>query len=230
MSETLFKLIVPQWSAEMSLAESKAYLEENQKKGSMMSLYNECKKEFTKRQILSCMKKEQKLRLIKELAPLAEYSDSLDEQIRQIINPKRVMFITINPDPKVSLDTFTKVVHKYADRKMFSRVLYCFEQRGTTAKNDIGKGFHCHLLIQRAEGYPPNKIKKNTLSTFKLLIGSEQSLDYGKGRQNVANRQGYIIGAKKDKKDSSDKADKQLADVVWRKKHKIDPYYGELFS
>ena len=220
MSLALFKLFTPEY---VPGSTSSQMMSEQHK------MYFSVKEEFTKKQLLNIMKKEYKLRLIPDLVKLADYSESLDEQIRRQINPKRCMFITINPDPKVSLETFVKVVHKYADRSMFSRVLYCFEQRGTQDQNTIGKGFHCHLLIQRSEGYPPNKVKKNTLSTFKLLIGSEQSLDYGKGRQNLANRQGYIIGAKKDKQGSSAKADKQSADVVWRKSADITPYYGELF-
>lgn len=182
--------------------------------------------DFLKSRIRVCVKKEYELGLI--FTELSAAEERINVAHRAIINPKKTMFITINPSPSVELADFVKIVHKYADRSMFSKVLYCFEQRGTLEK-DIGKGFHCHLLVHRNGSYPPNKVKKNTYNTFKKVVGSEASIDYGKGLNNIKNRQNYIVGTKKNKKDD-DKKSKQDADVVWRQTYDLDSYYGELFS
>lgn len=184
------------------------------------------KSDFTKKKIMKVLNMEYELDRIKSLSNLRSYELELKSQMKEAVNPSRCMFITINPKPDVALATFLTILHKYCSRSMFSRTLYCVEQRGTIENNDLGKGIHAHILCCRANGYPPNKIRKNTYNSFKHLVGSEASIDYGGRYCIVANRESYITGKKKD----PSKHPKQEGDKVWREKHSIEPYYGKLFS
>ena len=192
----------------------------------LYKLFESAKNDFTKKKIIKVMNLEYDLDRIESLKGLRAYELELESKKREIVRPQRCMFITVNPKPDVELSTFLTVLHKYANRAMFSRVLYTVEQRGTVEEGNLGKGFHAHLLVCRANGYPPNKIKKHTFSTFKHLIGNDASIDYGGRYCIVANREKYIIGEKKD----PHKHAKQDGDKVWRLQHSIEPYYGKLFS
>lgn len=192
----------------------------------LYQMFRQAKNEFTKKKIIKVIGLEYELDRIKSLKGLRTYELELKAKQREVVSPQRCMFITVNPKENVDLATFLTVLHKYANRAMFSRVLYTVEQRGTIEEGNLGKGFHAHLLCCRANGYPPNKIKKHTFSTFKHLVGSEASIDFGGRYCIVANREKYIVGAKKD----PNKHAKQEGDKKWRLDNSIEPYYGKLFS
>lgn len=102
--------------------------------------------------------------------------------------------------------------------------MYVFEQRGTIADNNIGKGFHAHILIKRNLSYKPSalisklqrglvKIVKDVKAPHLLnmhVIGDEFALDKIR----------YMIGAKK-----TEKQEKQLADVQWRQENNLEKLY-----
>lgn len=188
--------------------------------------YSSALLEFKKKKLMTVFGLEYQLNKIKSLQKVREYELSLKAEIKETVNPGRCMFITVNPKPGVSLETFQCVLHKFCSRAMFSRTLYCVEQRGTIEDDNLGVGFHAHILCCRSSGYPPNKIKKHTYSSFKHLVGNEASIDYGGRYCVIPNRQSYIIGTKKDPL----KHPKQAADKKWRQDNGIEPYYGKLFS
>lgn len=220
MSNSLYKALFP--DTDFSSVESVSKIMDTD----LYKMFSSAKNDFKKKKIMKVLNMEYELDRIKSMTNLRSYELELKSEMKAAVVPSRCMFITINPKPDVALATFLTVLHKYAARSMFSRTLYCVEQRGTIESNDLGKGFHAHILCCRANGYPPNKVKKNTYNSFKHLVGSEASIDYGGRYCVVANRQSYIIGSKKDTK----KHPKQEGDVVWREKHSIEPYYGKLFS
>lgn len=137
------------------------------------------------------------------------------------------IFITINPSPSVELADFMKVCHKVAKKTCFSDILYVFEQRGTTANCDIGKGFHCHLLCTRNLNYKPAKCITNMKQSLKKFVGNvnnQAQLNFQVcGKEYARDKKDYILGKNK-KGDGKD--EKQLGDDVWRAKNLISAFYG----
>ena len=204
MSDELWKLVMP--------SDRYPHLVEDAKK-----LFWSAENAFKKNEIMKIMKMEYEAG--KCFVELKKYKDRLHAE-KQATFPKGWMFITVNPKPDVGLKVFVERIHKYCNRAMFSQVLYAFEQRGTVEDDNIGKGFHCHILACRAKGYKPCKVKVNTLNSFKHIIGNEASLDYG-GVGVLMNRVNYLIGTKQ----SADKHAKQNADTLWRSANDLDPFY-----
>ena len=207
MSKQFFQVCVPDWKAEA----------DNLAPGENWLLFRSALKDFKKKKMIEIIKMEYQAG--KCLPQIKEYEEKLHAE-KQATSPKGWMFITVNPKPDVGLKAFVERTHRYCNRAMFSQVLYSFEQRGTVEDDDIGKGFHCHILACRAKGYKPSKVKINTLNSFKNFIGNEASLDYG-GVSVLKNRVNYLIGTKQ----SADKHSKQSADQIWRKIHDLDPFY-----
>ncbi len=137
------------------------------------------------------------------------------------------LFITINPKPGVKLEDFTKVCHKISKKTCFNKVLYVFEQRGTIEGCDIGKGFHCHLLIERNLNYKPTKCITNIKSSLKKFVGNVQNhaqLNFKIiGKEFALDKKKYIMGINKT---GEGKDAKQLADIKWRFDRNIAPFYG----
>lgn len=134
------------------------------------------------------------------------------------------LWVTVNPQNTVSLDSFIKSIKKINTYTSIDASMYVFEQRGTIADNNIGKGFHAHILIKRNLSYKPSalisklqrglvKIVKDVKAPHLLnmhVIGDEFALDKIR----------YMIGAKK-----TEKQEKQLADVQWRQENNLEKLY-----
>lgn len=131
-------------------------------------------------------------------------------------------FVTINPKSSVQLDEFKAKVERYIQRSMITNATYAFEQRGTT-NADIGKGLHCHMLIETA----CKDFKRNTVSTFKPLVGKTAPL------QKVVNikllREPQWIEDKlehlKGNKYGLDKDKKVSGDELFRHKNNLNVLY-----
>lgn len=137
------------------------------------------------------------------------------------------IFITINPKPSVELEEFMKVCHKVAKKTCFSDTLYVFEQRGTTATCDIGKGFHCHLLVARNLNYKPTKCIANMKQSLKKYVGNvnnQAQLNFMVvGPEFAKDKKDYILGKNKT---GEGKDEKQLGDDIFRKNNLISAFYG----
>ncbi len=164
----------------------------------------------------------------KELLHLETQNELLLKQKRAIKNNNTHLFITINCwTDKVSLETFVSKCHKISKKTCFKNVLYAFEQRGTIDDNTVGKGYHCHLLVERNLNYKPCKCIDNVKNSCKSLVknvNSSNLLNFQViGHEFAKDKKNYIIGQNKtgDKKDV-----KQLADIEWRKSNEIKPFYG----
>lgn len=155
------------------------------------------------------------------LNALAKHS-AQDEDRKRKINP--YMFITINPKPEVKLDLFKKLVLRYCKRSMIKQYLCVFEQRAAEYE-EVGKGFHAHILIERDVSYPPSKVRKNTYNSFKNVVGNPKHVDIPTGKQVVNNRQKYMLELKKQQA----KRKSQIMNLRWRKENNLFHFYGNLF-
>lgn len=163
----------------------------------------------------------------KKLQELEAQNAVLLKQKLAIKKQNSHLFITINPKPGVKLEDFTKVCHKISKKTCFNKVLYVFEQRGTIEGCDIGKGFHCHLLIERNLNYKPTKCITNIKSSLKKFVGNVNNQHQLNcqviGKEFANDKKNYILGKNKtgDGKDA-----KQDADIKWRFDRNISPFYG----
>lgn len=137
------------------------------------------------------------------------------------------IFITINPKPTIELVKFLTVCHKIAKKTCFDDILYVFEQRGTIEGCDVGKGFHCHLLVKRNLNYKPTKCITNVQNSCKNIVGNVKSGNQLNikviGPEFAADKKNYILGKNKTEEGKDVKQD---ADVKWRKSECIAEFYG----
>jgi len=135
-------------------------------------------------------------------------------------------FITVNPKPDIPLSEFKKVVEKSAQKAFIKKSLYVIEQRGEN-ENDLGKGFHCHMMINKGD-YRNSHLRREFGRTFDKYcdISNPHCFNISLCKEeDIIKRQNYMLGYKNDKT----KHAKQKADKLFRKKHGIKDHYGELF-
>ncbi len=157
------------------------------------------------------------------------------------------IYLTISPPEPYNKDTlqmFLKKINKFVKKKTFKEHLYVLEQRQPALypeplDGDYGQGHHVHMILVRNLNYPPNKVYKRSLDTWKNLF-PPKVLKNPKLLRNVfhwnwlpeeflGDKIKYMTEEKED--DDGDveavKYAKQCADVIWRKDHKIEKYYGK---
>lgn len=136
----------------------------------------------------------------------------------------RYFYLTISPKPSVDLSSFLKKVEGYIKRKMFVRGVAVIEQRGTSENKDVGHGFHAHFLVERNLNYKPSKININSENTFKSVCNIKSSAYFGVWcpSEYLPDKLEYM---RTGGKTADGKAEKQDADVVFRRENNIPTYY-----
>lgn len=193
--------------------------------------------------------------------PLQKLYDEVQEfrKSKSVSNIKTdYFFITINPDEEVSnLSKFVKALEVIMKKKWVEDLVYVIEQRGTT-EDEIGKGYHSHLLINR-NGKSFSKLARellNTLYSHGVFLKSKIEefnkprnedeaiyyIPYKKGPfvieytepEHIPNRMKYMLGKKETivKGEYNGKDVKQLYDIPFREKNNLKPYYqkGDYFT
>ena len=167
------------------------------------------------------------------------------------------LFVTINPDEKISeFSKFVSALKAIEKKSWVNDICYVIEQRGKNS-DEIGKGYHTHLLIHR-NGKSFSKFCKeilNTLYSHKVLDkdfveefnknkdASDYHIPYQKGPfvveytepDKLKNRFTYMLGSKKttdDKGNYNEKDIKQEYDIPFREQNGLKRYYikGDLFK
>lgn len=151
-----------------------------------------------------------------------------DMQIKKKLADKHnngYLWVTINPKPDIGLDVFLTKIKKIAHYTCFSNFKYVIEQRGTISENNIGKGVHAHLLLQRNLSYKPKDCIKNIRRGAKILCGNSSNNNQVNiqkiGDEWKSQKDEYIEGCKF----GEGKSDKQKGDIIFRKKEKLETVY-----
>lgn len=191
-------------------------------------------RELKKRKIRKILELEYELGSIDPvLAGLKKLETNLKQKLKVQTAEKHnnnYMWITINPKPSVALGEFRKVITRILTKTCFADVLACYEQRAVS-KEDLGKGFHVHILVKRNLNYKPIKLKQNIKNSCKKIVGNINA-DYSINLQTIGtefakDKKQYILGEKYGKDDEGNlKKDKQSMDDIWRKQEGINAYYG----
>lgn len=136
-------------------------------------------------------------------------------------------WITVSAQDSVPFLKFKKKVEKYVQRTMFKEPKYLvYEQRGIT-EEEVGKGTHIHFLCKRNLSVPPKDCRKNTNNTFKDFACPKSIHVTTVGDNWAKDKLEYIEGKNKT---GDGKEDKQIMDVVFRKKNNLKviyKYYAE---
>lgn len=79
----------------------------------------------------------------------------------------KIFWITINPPSNIDVRKFINRVHSSTECPYMPNMRYTFEQRGETL-DEMGKGLHVHILVDKKPKYSPKNIINNLSSFFKL--------------------------------------------------------------
>lgn len=131
-------------------------------------------------------------------------------------------WVTLNVAPGVLLDDVQSKVRKFVNRKMCATTEWVYEQRGAT-EDEMGKGLHVHMLVRPAKPIGLTQFRRNTVSTFKTLVGNEKAVDVRpcKAQSDVEKRRKYMSG----EKDDPEKMKKCAVDKMWRSKNNLSDMY-----
>lgn len=134
------------------------------------------------------------------------------------VNFKKIVWVTVNPKPDISLESFKARVDNYLKRKFVLNPLYRYEQRGET-EEELGRGFHVHILFDKSDQISPAQIIKYTQNSFKYITGNSKHIDikiypyeYRKEKED------YLNGIKWDK----EKEEKLKIDKLFREKNGLN--------
>lgn len=135
----------------------------------------------------------------------------------------RYIFLTVNPEPTVSLNMFKDSVAKCLKKKWLNNYCYVYEQRATTTE-DMGRGFHLHFLID-TDGKKYHEAIRELKNTFKKVCDVSYNSVF-----NIRNVKEdhfmrfikYMVGVK----NQTFKHAKQNVDKIWRETNHIANYYA----
>lgn len=140
-------------------------------------------------------------------------------------------WITLRPGTEHQ-HRFTEFKHliltKYLTRNCFSSYRYAWEQKGETP-NDMGNGYHIHILALCPNYLMKTQLIKDTKSTFKKFCNGDVpdafvQIEYIRTKEHFFNIRAYIMGIKSDTwKDPA-----CAMDIPWREKLNLDSLYGTL--
>lgn len=139
-------------------------------------------------------------------------------------------WITLRPgnEHKDRFTDFLVQTFKYLDREMFIMWKAAFEQKGNTTE-EIGTGYHVHIIAQLKDRYHLSRVIKDTKSTWDKFLGGYVPDPFVKAVKLTSIKELqikslYINGNKSDK----DKKQAVELDPVWRKSINIqDSYYSK---
>lgn len=163
-----------------------------------------------------------------------KYHEELKPNIKK--EPGTYFFITINPHPEIKLLDFINKIKIYIKSILFEDHLAVIEQRGTLYADNLGKGFHAHILFKRktlSEGLPPSNIESKCRRSFKnytkkcspctTKIKCNHTLNFQTiGNTFAADKVEYLLGEKY----LLGKPVKQEGDLEWREMNDIPTYFG----
>ena len=139
-----------------------------------------------------------------------------------------VLFITINPRPDINFHEFKLLCERYVGKKWIQSCIYVYEQRGKTV-DELGKGFHSHMLLWRQPDKRPNQVISETKKHFAKVCEVENpsilNIKNCKS-EDIDKRKKYMLDCKSVRDDPT-KEVKQNMDIKWRTLIDIRSYYSK---
>jgi len=197
-------------------------------------------KEYTKNMSFQLLKlQEQNETLTNPIQVAISKEKKKQQELKRFKQGILYYFVTINPDTsKISLDDFITKVKNMLSKVCVSSPSYAvIEQRGTLEKDNVGTGYHAHLLLKRTnfENYNIAKFYKNLKNPFRhcMDINNEQLFKINSLQAPYTDCDGKLVNIYQDKLDyiqdqnkwGIEKNDKQHADLIFRQNNQISPIY-----
>lgn len=135
------------------------------------------------------------------------------------------IFVTINPEPNCALKDFLTVHNKAISKTWMTHYIYVIEQRGIN-EDEIGKGFHIHMIIQR-NGKKPSHIIRELSNTYKKVCDTSNYHFFNTkqiNQEEFSRKLEYILGTKHSD-DNNNKDIKQKYDKIFRQKNNLKISY-----
>lgn len=149
---------------------------------------------------------------------------SLKERKESSIQP--YMFITVNPNATCSIVDFRALINKMLLKVWLVSYVYVIEQRGQS-EEELGKGFHLHIIIKKPDNKSTAHIVREIGSTFKKVCDTSNYHCYNTksiSEEEYIRKLEYILGTKESTLDNR-KDLKQHFDKLFRERMFIDPFY-----
>lgn len=170
------------------------------------------------------------LRLFEELQNKLYEKYSYDAKTERVYNKVNVikkvyshLFLTINPPPNLDLKDFINRIFKTLSKNWIEGYLFVIEQRGENIE-EIGKGFHTHILIKLLNNKKQSEINREIKNTWKKILDVDNyhilNLKYIDDAEQKR-KQNYILGLKTEEH----KHLKQKHDIIYRNNNNLKNYY-----
>lgn len=142
------------------------------------------------------------------------------------------VFVTFNFKEDITIQDASTFIDKIISKDWINQYAYCYEQRGELLEN-VGKGLHMHMLIQR-DNKKPCQVIRELYSTFKKYTGYSLEqfknpknrnvcfIPYSWGKDKIA----YMSG----EKDDEEKQLKIVMDKVMRERNNLERIYGTMIK
>lgn len=82
---------------------------------------------------------------------------------------KQAYFVSVRPTDLIDWHEFFTKIENFVRRDSFLKVKWTYEQKGETP-SELGKGFHCHILIYESKFRSKGELLRATLSSFNKWI------------------------------------------------------------
>lgn len=137
--------------------------------------------------------------------------------------PYTHLFITVNPPPSYNLKDFLNTIQKTIKKNWIEGYLYVIEQRGEK-EEEIGKGFHTHILIKLIDHKRKSQIDREIKNTWKNILDVDNyhilNIKYIDDDEQKR-KQKYMLTQKSEEI----KHLKQKYDIIFRQKENLQKFY-----
>lgn len=168
-------------------------------------------------------------RILTEIEKMKRMKEIICTEFNELImgtdKPKQNFMITIRPkDNMVNIEVFKEKVSKLVRRACFVDWTYSFEQKGTCPE-DLGKGFHVHIVAQMKQRSKSEVLRDVTTSFNDWIrdgIIESNCIDVCITKNPETLVQNYLIDYKSD---DNHKEPTKIWDGIWRSDNSLQDIY-----
>lgn len=191
----------------------------------MEELLREVKEDWKRAKIRAILNEDYKLGRLGEDEKIMYEHQQENEKLLKIQTAQKhnnqYAWLTVRPKPTVKWEEFYRLTQKLFERQIFNSGYMVYEQAGI-AKEDMGKGFHAHLCMERNLNYKPYKAEENAYNSVKKICNKQAGFKWQNiGEDFRKDKLEYIFSLKT----GEGKEEKQIMDVPWRESLQLPTYY-----
>lgn len=164
---------------------------------------------------------------IRRMQKMKEIIEVEFNELMGIESKDRAYFITIRPDDtKATFTEFKDKCLKLVSNAAFQEYALSFEQKGT-CPDDLGKGFHCHIVAKTSHKYK-SQVLQYLQKSFKGWIDkgliAPNCIDVVITKNPEELVKSYLIAYESD---DEHKEETKSWDELWRSHNEVSPIYSQ---